>query len=151
MNVLSIVAVLVGVVAVSTGLGVLWKATSGRVRRPRARLGVADRVADRVALSALDPDAVAGSQATILQFSTELCAPCRVAGTMLATIAAEHPGVTHVDIDVTSRPDIANRFSLLQSPTTLMLDSLGNVTARIGGPPRATSVRAELDRILEAA
>ncbi len=143
MNPVAIAAVLIGIVAISTVLGMIWRVSSGRVRRPSS--------ADRVALSTLDPDAVGGSHATILQFSTELCAPCHVAGTLLATIAAEHPGVVHVDIDVTSRPDIANRFSLLQSPTTLILDSLGNVRARIGGAPRATSIRAELDSILETA
>jgi hypothetical protein len=53
-------------------------------------------------------------------------------------------------MDVTHRADIASRFNLLQSPTTLILDGRGVVRARIGGAPRAAEVRAELDRIITA-
>ncbi len=142
MNALVIVGVLVGIVALATVLGLVWRATNGRVRSSGSH--------EIVTISEFDGDAVAGEGATLLQFSTEVCAPCRTTHAMLGTLAGELDGVTHVDVDVTHRPDIANRFNLLQSPTTLILDSRGTVRARIGGAPRPAEVRAELQRILAA-
>ena len=56
--------------------------------------------------------------------------------------------MSHVDVDVTRRADIASRFNLLQSPTTFILDARGVVRARIGGAPRRAELAAELERIL---
>ena len=137
-----IALVLVGVVALATALGLVWRATNGRVRGARG---------DETVVSVWElADAAAGSGATLLQFSTEVCAPCRTTHAVLGRLADQLPGVEHVDVDVTHRPDLANRFNLLQSPTTLILDARGIVRARIGGAPRLTDVRAELDRILAA-
>ncbi|MHC5796712.1 TlpA family protein disulfide reductase [Lacisediminihabitans sp. FW035] len=144
MNPLGIAAVLVGLVAGSTVVGLVWRSTTGRVR------GVAQSD-ERIRVSELSADAVAGSGATLLQFSTEFCSPCRATTSLLGALAAELPGITHVDVDVTTRPDLADRFNLLQSPTTFILDASGAVRARIGGAPRIADVRAELGRILEAA
>jgi thiol-disulfide isomerase/thioredoxin len=131
-----IAAVLIGVVAIATVLGLVWRATSGRVRSGRG--------------TAKDGSAreYAHGPATLLQFSTEVCAPCAATHTLLTGIADERLGVAYVDVDVTHRPDIANRFNLLQSPTTLVLDAGGNVRARIGGTPRPAEVRAALDLVL---
>jgi thiol-disulfide isomerase/thioredoxin len=99
-------------------------------------------------LADIVPDAVAGSSATLLQFSTEVCAPCRATHVMLGALAERHSGVAHVDVDITRRADLASRFRLLQSPTTLILDGRGVVRARIGGAPRPAEVAEELGRIL---
>jgi thiol-disulfide isomerase/thioredoxin len=123
-----IALVLVGIVALATVIGLAWRATTGRVR---AAHGEAHEYANGV---------------TLLQFSTEVCAPCVTTHALLSRIAAERH-VSHVDIDVTHRPDIANRFNLLQSPTTLVLDAAGNIRARIGGAPRPADVRAALDLV----
>jgi thiol-disulfide isomerase/thioredoxin len=144
MNPLSVVAVLVALVGVSTVIGLAWRAATGRVRE-------VTRNDDRIHVAELSADAVAGSGATLLQFSTEFCAPCRSTKSLLGALAAELPGITHVDVDVTSRPDLAHRFNLLQSPTTLILDATGTVRARIGGAPRIADVRAQLGHILGAA
>lgn len=136
-------AILLGLVAVATALGLAWRATTGRVRTVTS-----DRTVIRV--SELSADAVAGRGATLLQFSTEVCAPCTTTHVLLDGLARELDDVHHVDVDVTSRPEIASRFNLLQSPTTFILDGGGVVRARIGGAPRPTEVRAELDRILSA-
>ncbi|MCU1515045.1 MAG: hypothetical protein JWO10_2135 [Microbacteriaceae bacterium] len=136
--------ILVGLVGVSTIVGIAWRTTTGRVRRSQNDQSVVD-IAD------LDPDARAGAGATLLQFSTEVCAPCHATRALLATIAKERTGVSHVDFDVTTRADVANRFHLLQSPTTFILDARGVVRARIGGTPRPAEIIAELDRILGTA
>jgi len=54
-------------------------------------------------------------------------------------------------VDVTSRPEIANHFNLLQSPTTFILDGNGVLQARIGGAPKINDLRAELGRMLAPA
>jgi thiol-disulfide isomerase/thioredoxin len=143
MNPIETVAVLFGLVAVATAAGLAWRASTGRARA----VSSTDTV---ITVSELSADAVAGRGATLLQFSTRVCAPCTSTHTLLGSLAAELAHVRHVDVDVTSRPDIANRFNLLQSPTTFILDANGVVRSRIGGAPRPAEVRAELDRILTA-
>jgi thiol-disulfide isomerase/thioredoxin len=144
MNPLAIAAILFGIVAASTAIGLVWRTTTGRIRE----VAHSD---ERIHVTEFSADAVAGSGATLLQFSTEFCSPCRTTHSLLGSLAAELPGITHVDVDVTARPDLADRFNLLQSPTTFILDATGAVRSRIGGAPRAADVRAELGRILEAA
>lgn len=144
MNPPSIAALLVALVGVSTLIGVVWRSTTGRIRNVA-------RSDELIQVTELVAGAVAGSSATLLQFSTEFCSPCRTTHSLLGALAAELPGIGHVDVDVTTRPDLADRFTLLQSPTTFILDSTGAVQARIGGTPRAGDLRAELDRILKAA
>lgn len=132
------ILVVLGLVAFATALGLLWRSQQGRVRR----------ISNSVEL----PDGVnLGGRATLLQFSTEVCSPCRATHTVLDSVARENDDVTHVDFDLTNRPDVAARFNILQTPTTLILDRDGVIRARIGGAPRRDSVLAELDRIGAAA
>lgn len=132
-------AVLAVLVAFATALGVLSRVRAGRVRAGGGqRLAPADLGAERF-----------GEHATLLQFSTEFCAPCRATKRLLAALASARPGVAHVDVDLGQRPDLADRFRILQTPTTLLLDAGGTVRARIGGTPRETDLRSTLDAVLE--
>lgn len=88
-----------------------------------------------------------GAEATLLQFSTELCARCPGVHRTLAAVADSHPGVRHLDIDVTNRPDIAKHFHVLQTPTTLILDREGIVQTRFGGAPNREVLELELTRL----
>lgn len=133
--------VLVALVAVTTAIGLAWRRSQGRVHAVRPTHIV--RPADVPGLQ-LAPGA------TLLQFSTEVCAPCRSTRTVLGELAAELPGVAHIDLDVTLRPELASRFHVLQTPTTLILDRTGAVRARIGGAARRDTVRAKLNRVLAA-
>lgn len=130
--------VLAGLVLAATLLGVLHRATQGRAR--------AVRHPDAVAL-----DGVAlGGRATLLQFSTEVCSPCTATARVLDDVAARTPDVAHVDLDVTRRPELAARFRVMQTPTTLILDRDGVVRSRIGGAVRRDVVTAELAKVLAA-
>jgi len=137
MNALAIAAILVGLVALATALGLVWKSRNGRVREVSG---------DVVRL----PEVPLEGRATLLQFSTEVCAPCVPTRRVLSQIAATTEGVNHVDVDLTHRPDIAAKFNVLQTPTTLILDRAGHIRARIGGAPKPADVRAALDTILAA-
>lgn len=88
-----------------------------------------------------------GEVATLLQFSTELCARCPGVHRTLASVAAAHPGVRHLDVDLTHRPDIAKHFHVLQTPTTLVLDADGVVQTRFGGTPNRDVLELELARL----
>jgi thiol-disulfide isomerase/thioredoxin len=131
--------ILLGLVAVATLLGLVWRARTGRARTARTGEVVAPE------------DIGAGSfgdRATLLQFSTQVCAPCRSTARVLEGVAGEHDGVRHVEVDLTERPELADRFRVLQTPTTLVLDGAGAVRARIGGAARPGDVRTTLDRII---
>jgi len=88
-----------------------------------------------------------GEVATLLQFSTELCARCPGVHRTLDSIAAGREGVRHLDVDLTHRPDIAKHFHILQTPTTLVLDRDGVVQTRFGGVPSRDVLELELTRL----
>jgi thiol-disulfide isomerase/thioredoxin len=91
-----------------------------------------------------------GEFATLLQFSTELCARCPGVHRTLSSVADAHPGVRHLNVDLTHRPDIAKHFHVLQTPTTLILDRDGAVQTRFGGAPSREVLELELARLTEA-
>jgi thiol-disulfide isomerase/thioredoxin len=142
MNPVAVLAVLLGLVAFATVLGIVWKTRTGRVSTATGRTNNGN---------AVDlPEVPLAGRATLLQFSTEVCAPCVPTRRVLGHIAETTDGVSHVDLDLTHRPDIAAQFNVLQTPTTLILDRAGVIRARIGGAPRQADVRAALETILAA-
>ena len=87
-----------------------------------------------------------GERATLLQFSSAFCAPCRATRQILADVAAATPGVTHVEVDAESRLDLVRRVGVLRTPTTLVLDAAGREVTRAAGAPRREQVLAALSR-----
>jgi thiol-disulfide isomerase/thioredoxin len=143
MNPVVVFAVIAALVGAATVIGLVW----------RTRQGAVQRVDGATVVSARDVPGVGSwaSGATLLQFSTEVCAPCSAARVVLGDVAAGRDGVTHVDLDLTHRPDLASRFRIMQTPTTFILDRRGVVQARIGGAPKRSAIEAELNRILAVA
>ena len=112
-------------------------------RQGRPRRSIAHEVVQPWRLGA---DGI-GDVATLLQFSTELCARCPGVHRTLAAFAEDHEGVAHLDVDLTHRPDIARHFHVLQTPTTLVLDGKGVVRTRFGGVPSRDVLELELNRL----
>ncbi|MFF2275213.1 TlpA family protein disulfide reductase [Agromyces sp. NPDC058126] len=140
MDLLPALAIGAALVAVATVAGLAWRAAQGRaVRGSGARVRPGDI---GVATGGF------GEQATLVQFSTEFCSRCPATARLLGAIADDEPGIRHVDVDLTHQADLAARFRISQTPTTLLLDADGVERARIGGAPRAEVVRARLDDIL---
>lgn len=139
-----IVAILavIGLIAVSTAIGLLWRHRTGRVAEPAGDARELVRPADVGTTSPF------GERATLLQFSTEFCAYCPATRRLLGRLADSTPGVAHVDVDLTRSPELAHRFRVLQTPTTLLLDGAGAVRGRIGGAPRPAELEASLTAIL---
>ena len=132
-------SLVLALVAGATVLGLVWRACQGRagVVAPDAPLTPAD-VASQVPF---------GANATLVQFSTSHCARCPGTQVRLAGLARSRPGVAHLDVDLTHRRDLANRFGILQTPTTLVLDGTGQVRARIGGVPNRADLLQQLDHL----
>lgn len=82
-----------------------------------------------------DASAELGSRATLVQFSTEMCTRCPQVRRMLHSYTENHDGLTHVEVDLTHRPDLSARYKVLQTPTTFLIDNTGAVRARFHGVP----------------
>lgn len=138
---MTIVNALIGLavlLAVTVALGVFVQWRQGRPSRH-----IAHEVVEPGRLGA----ECLGETATLLQFSTEMCSRCPGVHRTLAALADGRDGVRHLDIDVTHRPDIAKHFHILQTPTTLVLDSEGVVQTRFGGVPNRDVLALELNRL----
>ena len=140
MNPTTVVLMLAGLVALSTALGLVYRAT-------RSRVSFVTEVSADAATTAVTGISL-GSAATLLQFSSEVCPACAATRRILGEVSEGDPTVKHVDIDVTDRPDLVSRFNILQTPTTLILDGSGNPVSRIGGSVRRDVVLAQLADVL---
>ncbi len=85
-----------------------------------------------------------GERATLVQFSSAFCAPCRATRRVLGEVAAMVPGVTHVEIDAEDQLDLVRELDILKTPTVLVLDADGRVVRRATGQPRKADVIAAL-------
>jgi thiol-disulfide isomerase/thioredoxin len=85
-----------------------------------------------------------GEKATLLQFSSAFCAPCRATRRTLAEVADAVPGVEHVEVDAEGNLELVRRLNILKTPTTLVLDAEGREVLRASGQPRKAEVLSAL-------
>jgi len=127
--------VTLGVAAV---VGVGWRWRQGRIR------------ATAVPTPPLPPVLLAdlgvtlGERATLVQFSTAFCQPCRATRQVLAQVSEAAPGVVHVDVDAESHLGAVRALRVQSTPTTLVLDAAGREVHRATGTPRPAHVLAVL-------
>jgi thiol-disulfide isomerase/thioredoxin len=126
--------VLVGVLIGATLLGLWWQRRQGRLRDAQP--------ADSLLPTLAELGATPGERATLLQFSSAFCAPCRATRRVLGDVADAVPGVRHVEVDAESHLDVVRRLNILKTPTTLVLDANGRVTQRAAGQPRKEHILA---------
>lgn len=158
------VLVLAAVLAASTLFGLVHRTRSGRMRparssapgRPQAAgQDSAAQAAPPPAPSPAEPDesltgvltslgATPGQRATLLQFSSAFCAPCRATRRVLSEVADCVPGVRHVEVDAEQHLDVVRLLKVTSTPTTLVLDGSAQVVARAKGQPRKEAVLAAL-------
>ena len=131
----------------------VWRATvDGRFRGTHPGRGatggdssVAEADAGAPGLADVLPsDTRLGERATLLQFSTAFCAPCRATRRTLAEVAEVVPGVVHVEIDAEHHLDLVRRLRVARTPTTLVLDARGREVSRASGAPRKEQVLGAL-------
>lgn len=138
------------VVAVAAALGFgLWRAWSdGRFRGTHRVRGGAEAVPQEP--SVLDGVAIEhtlGERATLLQFSSAFCAPCRATRRVLTEVADLVDGVAHVEIDAEHHLELVRRLGIMRTPTTLVLDAGGRETTRAQGAPTKQQVLAALGQL----
>lgn len=110
--------------ALATVIGIVLRRRDGRRRDGGAlRFDPADAAAEF------------GSRATLVQFSTEMCARCPQVRRLLTDYASDQDGLRHVEVDLTHRPDLSARYKVIQTPTTFVVDGSGAVRARFHGVP----------------
>ncbi len=95
-------------------------------------------------LDAADLGAELGARATLVQFSSAFCAPCRATRRVLGEVAGMVPGVAHVELDAEARLELVRALDVLKTPTVLVLDADGRVVRRAAGLPRKADVIAAL-------
>ena len=105
----------------------------------------------RDVLTANDLGAALGPRATLVQFSTAFCAPCRPTRQILAQVAGMVDGVTHIDVDAAERMDLVRRLKVNSTPTVLVLGPDGAIAKRAAGLPRRADVIAALGTVIEPA
>ena len=155
---------------VATAIGLAWRATNGRMRAPRqpgagsarartggepagglpvdsatADLTSADAATAAAAGPRVSPSEIGqplGERATLLQFSSAFCAPCRATRRILSEVAGMTEGVAHVEIDAESRLDLVRELGILRTPTVLVLAADGRDRA----PGQRTAAQGRCDR-----
>ncbi len=132
----------VATLLLSGAFGLLYRRRNGRTHA--------------VAADALAPDDLAalgveslGSRATLVQFSSAFCAPCRATRRILTEVASMVDGVTYAEVDAEAHLDVVRRFHVLRTPTVLVLDAHGSVVVRASGQPRKVDVLAAVGKAVE--
>ena len=95
-------------------------------------------------LSAADLGAPLGERATLVQFSTAFCQPCRATRRILDEVATQLVGVSHVEIDAEDHLDLVRRLDVRRTPTVFVLDGSGAIVRRAVGQPRKADVISAL-------
>jgi thiol-disulfide isomerase/thioredoxin len=154
---------LLAALAAASVIGLTLRRRAGRFRaRPHLRAGQAEPTAladaprpdtgvGRDVLTEADLGGSLGRRATLVQFSTAFCAPCRPTRQILAQVAGMVDGVTHVEVDAASRLDLVRRLRINSTPTVLVLDPGGAIVKRAVGLPRKADVIAALGSVIEPA
>ncbi len=100
---------------------------------------------------ALIEDLELGERATLVQFSSAFCAPCRATQRILSDVAGMLDGVRHVEIDAESHLDLVRRLDIRRTPTVLVLDADGDLVTRASGQPRRADVIAAIGKAVDHA
>jgi thiol-disulfide isomerase/thioredoxin len=129
---------------VATVLGIVLRRREGRFRPGSPGTAAKASGAAPAALTEADLGRQLGEQATLVQFSTAFCAPCRPTRQILAQVAGMVDGVAHVEIDAAERLDLARRLRINSTPTVLVLGPDGAIVKRAVGLPRKADVIAAL-------
>ena len=129
----------------------ITSALAPRVFVRRRILAISGRIPSMAKLAPLispsEMGAEFGSRATLLQFSSAFCTPCRATRTLLVDITSGMSDVVHVDLDAESHLELVRRLNIISTPTTLILNHQGIEVGRAVGAPKRAQVVAALAAI----
>lgn len=129
-------------VAITLVAGVYYRATRGRAKAVAE--GIRVDLKEIKAIKDGKPFESFDRKITFLQFSSQYCTQCPQTARLLGEIEQSDHNVRHLEVDITERLDLAQKYHVLQTPTTLVLDRRGNVKRRIGGAPKAQTLENEI-------
>jgi thiol-disulfide isomerase/thioredoxin len=130
--------VVVGVLALATVAGLLYRASYGRLRASGGELP-----------DGLLPDGRAEG-VTLLHFTSATCAPCKQVRAVCADLAGDVPGVRHVEVDADAHLDAVRSLDIWRLPTLLVVDRRGRVARRTVGVPDRAELRRTVTEVLAA-
>lgn len=133
--------VVLAVIAVATLVGGWWRRRDGHLRAVEP---TAPRM-DPAELAALGFD-VDAPGTTALLLSSPTCSSCVAVRRLLDELAVTRRDLQWTDVDVTQRPELAERFGVLRLPTVLLLQPDGHLVARASGVPPREELQTHLDR-----
>jgi thiol-disulfide isomerase/thioredoxin len=135
-------ALVIGLLALATIGGLIWKAKTGTAKK--ISQGEIIDLKEIAAVKDGKPVTEFGERVTFLQFSSEVCSQCAQTARLFHELEDQHDDVLHIEVDITHRLDLANKFNILQTPTTLVLDKDGVITSRIGGAAKTQTIQDQL-------
>lgn len=142
MNLVGILA-LAAILIAATAFGLWRRSVDGKFNQARTSKAKAELV-----LSAEQLGEPLGREATIVEFSSAFCAPCRATRRILDRVVADVEGVALIEIDAEQRLELTRELSVLRTPTVLILDSTGAIRHRAAGQPRYADVIGALGAVI---
>ncbi|MEU7902319.1 thioredoxin family protein [Actinoplanes sp. NPDC049118] len=142
---------LLGVVEGGSSPSVVESPPDAKVARPEVAGGADPSAAgERIDPALLEALGVRAAPATLLQFSSAFCAPCRSLRRISSEVAEMLPGVQHVEVDAESHLAAVRALGIWRTPTLLVLDAEGRVAKRATGVPGKPQLIAALADLLPA-
>ena len=126
----------------AVAIALVLRVINGRFRALPQAGDASESAADR--LSATELGAALGSRATLVQFSSAFCTPCRATRALLGDVSSRRDDVEFVEIDAESHLELVRQLDVLRTPTVFVLDRDGAIVRRASGQPN----RAQIDAVL---
>lgn len=121
------------VLVLATAYGIWHKRTRGKIVVK----------ADKGLITPAMIGAELGVRATLLQFSSAFCGPCRATRLLIEDVTADMADVAHVEVDAEANLELVRKLDIRSTPTTLFLDGTGREVGRaVGAPKRDQVVKA---------
>ena len=137
------VLILVVVLIAATAFALWRRRTDGRLRSTEAA-GARTEPTGHVRFPASELGVTLGERATLVQFSTAFCQPCRATRRVLGEVAELVDGVVAAEVDAEAHLDIVRQWKVMRTPTVFVLDPSGVVVQRASGQPRKADVIAAI-------
>jgi len=127
------------VLAIASAYGLWYQRSRGAIRTVKAVPG------NRLGVDVLGEPL--GSRATMVQFSSAFCTPCKATHALLSQMVLVMEDVKHIHIDAESHLELVRQLDIRSTPTTLFLNSAGVEVGRAAGTPKREQVLAALNAI----
>ena len=127
------------VLVAATGYGIWYRRTRGEFRKKKTVNGPK--------LTAAIVGTELGSRATMVQFSSAFCTPCRATKVLLEEMVKTMPDVHYAHIDAESHLELVRKLDIRSTPTTLFLNGAGVEVGRAMGTPKRAQVQAAIAAI----